>query len=272
MLKMLKTMTATGLLLALLTPTSTWAGNSQVHKLMDITGITDQIRVLPEIMKLSFSGAGSQGASLPPAAQQAFVNAIDQSFHIQKFEQTVENQLAKDLSPQDLTTLLDWYKTGPAKTIIAAEKAAITPEAMVDMQMQAATLMKNSSRMAFARRLDGLMGATDSAMSMQEYTGIAMLSAMASSQAGGAMDMDMMKQLLSTQLEQQQQMVADQIAVQIVYTYRNLDDATLEDYEKTLKPPAFKKFYQSGMSAMNRGTENFITDWADVVAASDVLQ
>lgn len=270
MLKMLKTMTTTGLLLALLTPVSAWSGNSQVSKLMDISGINDQIQMLPEMMKLSFSGPDAQ--NLPPKAQKTFINAVDQSFKAKQFEQTVEKQLAQDLSAKELDNILAWYETSQAKTITAAEKAASTPEGMVDMQMQAASLMQNSNRMAFARRIDDLMGATDAAMSLQEYTGIAMLSAMASSEAGAGMDMEMMKQLLSAQMEQQKQMVSDQIAVQMVYTYRNIDDAMLADYEKTLKTPAFKKFYQSGMKAMNRGTENFITEWADLIASSDALK
>lgn len=265
MIKILKHFTATLLLCVFLPTSPSWADASAHQQLMDVSGFSEQIKHFPAIMKLSFSDAGGQ--ALSPQTQQTFINAVDKAFNTNHFEQTVRSQLEKDLSREDIDLILAWYETDVAKKITAAESAASTPESMVDMQMNAAKLMGNTERMAFARRIDALVGMTESAMSMQEYIGIAMLSAMASTQVNNAsMDMDTMKQMLDAQMGQQRQMLSDQIAIQLVYTYQNLNDATLSGYEHTLAKPAFKAFYQSGLSAMNRGMEIFITDWADIIA------
>ena len=245
-----------------------WAGNEKFDQLLSVSGFDQQIQHIPAIMKMAFS----QDQQLPTNVKKAFIDAVDGTFQPATFKNNVTSRLQNRLSDQDLNTLMAWYNTPTAHKITAEENAASTPEALVDMQLQAPNLMNEKNRMAFARRLDELTGTTDSAMSIQEYTGIAILSAMASSSSNAASgDMDTIKAMLSSQLAQQRQIIADQIAVQMVYTYRNIDDATLASYEKTLQQPAFTRFYRTAQEGINRGFEDFISDWTNQLAQSGAL-
>ncbi|MBM96653.1 MAG: hypothetical protein CMI09_12530 [Oceanospirillaceae bacterium] len=257
------------LLLVVMAPLqAAMASDDRIDELLTVSGFDMQIQQMPDVLKMTLN----HEQQLPLNLKKAFISAIDTSFDAQKFKNGVTTRLKTNLSEQDLSTILAWYETPEAQKITAEENAASTPEAMMDMQMKAPTLIGDKDRMAFARRVDSLMGATDSAMSTQEYIGIAILSAMAATSADAAgTDMDIMKSMLSSQMAQQRQLVSDQIAVQTVYTYRNIDDTTLANYEKVLNQPAFINFYRSALEGMNRSFEGFISDWTYQLAQSGAL-
>lgn len=243
------------------------AGTANVEQLLQASGYNQQVEQIPVMFKMGLS----QDSQVPPQIKKVFIESVDSSYNATKFKSIVASRLQANMSNQDIDWVTAWYQTDTGRKILAAQEASSSPEAVMDMQANAGAIMANTKMMAFARRVDKMTGVTDMAMSIQEYTGIAMLSAMASSSQSNV-DTDALKSMLSQQVQQMRPMVADQIAVQLAYAYRNLDAATLSDFETALKNPSFKKFNRAGLDGVSRGFEDFISDWTNTIAQSSVIQ
>ena len=90
----------------------------------------------------------------------------------------IKSELAPSMTEEEIEVLLLWYESDIGKEITLAEERASTAEAYQKMMLEAQSLLSNSKLIESAQRIDLLMGATENALLLQEFTGVALYQSM----------------------------------------------------------------------------------------------
>lgn len=241
--------------------------DSQIDLLLAQSGLTDQVQQIPESLKAGMMQAQQMGDPLPDSTFQAMMHSADRSIVADDILDEVHGALARSLTEQDINNLLAWYQSDLGQEITEAEKSSSSPAAYGEMMNQAKSLYGDSRRVKFAQRLDKLFGASEMVMDLQQYTGVAVFSAlMLHEQPGADVDIGAFKQQISTQIEASRSMVEQGIVLSFLYSYQDIDMDKLDEYEDFLNQPSTVKFNETVIESMNRALETGISDFAKDLA------
>lgn len=254
---------------ALLTPLANAAPSAaDIKKLVDVTGISEQLGSLNDMLKSGMADglSAKQGEKQMSAEEQAaLVGTVDAVNLSQLITGHMESALKQQTSDKEYTALMKWYESDLGKKISAAEVEASSQAAMQDMMQKAAELMGNQSRLQTAERIDQLTNTSNAVVNMQMNMSKAMIEGMSALAQDEAI-----KQAMTQQFEQQMQAVRPQMEAQtkqmvlisFVYTYRNFSDADIKQYEEFLSSPAAQEFTKGSLSALNSGFTEASGIWA----------
>lgn len=256
-------------ILLLLIASVSFAGVSDknVEKLLDMSGLTKQVSDLPTHFKAGVDQSRTQGAPIPDAEHQLLLKSIDDAFSSEIILSDIRSAVKASLSNKEAKKLLKWYKSDVGAEITAAEEKSSSENAYAEMAQMAQKLMSDADRVAFAKRLDSLIGATDMAMDLQEFAGIAVLSAIQSaSQPDAPLNMALFKTQIAAANAQSRVMLEQMISLSFLYSYKDIEFAKLEKYESFLREPESVKFNEVVLTTFKASLENAMTNWASSLA------
>lgn len=241
--------------------------DESINKILDLSGLTMQVDQFPGLIKAGMEQAKQQGTPIPNAEYNSMVMSVDESILPSVIINKIRASLKKSINEEEAKQLLAWYESDLGKEITTAEESASTPEAYQKMMQSAQSLLENSERVAFAKRLDVLLGATDMAMNIQGYSGIAVYSAiMTAMQPDVPLNLEPIKAQIDAASAQTHAAVEQMVTLSFVYSYQNIEIDKLNTYEAFLNEPTTVKFNTVTIESMNTGIELSISKWAEALA------
>ncbi len=240
------------------------ASNSSIDMVLDLSGLTQQVNQFPGLIKEGMKQARQQGAPISNSAFSTMLLRTDDTILASEIIEEVRSSLKKALTEQDIQQLLLWYESDLGKEITALEENAATPEAYNQMMQQSQALLSNSERVERAKRFDKFLGVTELTMDIQEYSSVAIFSAITLALRPDSATSEIKKfkaQMIA--MRPQIRVPTEQIViVSFVYMYLTLDNFKLKEYELFLTDPTTSKFNKIVASSLNRGLEKSIDKWA----------
>lgn len=231
-----------------------------------MSGLTKQVNEFPGLIKTGMIQARQQGAAIPEDLFNEMLKSVDTSILPKEILEKISSSLKKSIREDEINRLLVWYESDLGRKITLAEEKASTPESYQLMISEAKTLLADSKRVEFAKRLDKLIGATEITMNLQKISGIAVYSAiMKAVSPDQPINIDEYKsQMLS--IEPKMRANTEQLVIiSFVYSYKTFDDKSLEKYESFLNEPTTVKFNNAVVESFNKGLETSISKWADKI-------
>jgi hypothetical protein len=241
--------------------------DESIDKLLDLSGLTMQVGQFPGLIKEGMKEAKQQGTPIPDAQYSSMVKSADESIVPSEIIEGIRISIKKSINEKEAKKLLAWYESDLGKEITRAEESAFTPEAYQQMMQLAQSLLENSERVEFAKRLDVLMGATEMAMGIQEHAGIAVYSAMMTAmQPDVPLNIEPVKAQMNAASEQTRAAIKQIVTISFVYSYRNIETNNLKKYEMFLNDATTMKFNKVIIDSLNIGIESSVSKWADSLA------
>jgi hypothetical protein len=211
--------------------------------------------------------ARQQGSALPGNLHQSMLNSVDATILPSEILNEISSSLKKQINESEVKQLITWYESDLGKKITAAEEQASTPEAYQMMAQSAQTLLGNTKRVEFAKKLDKMLKVTDMTLNMQESSGIAVYSALSTAMdPSKPLQLDKLEAQLAAQRPQIRAQIEQMVIISFVYAYRNIDIEDLKKYENFLSQENSRKFNNTVVAAMNRGMEASVSKLAKEIA------
>lgn len=256
------TRTHTRLLLVVLLPvlvSAPAANASAIEELLEVSGMTEQFHNFPRQMKTGIEAELRQGP-VPDVMRGAIVSALDGILEPQAMLDTVGKRLAQELDPASQQRLIRWYKTELGQQFVAAERRAAKPEALERMAAMMNSLAADKERMASARQIDDLVGATKFAM---EVTRISQATVITGALSSAGLEADevtlraaQLTEQLQGQLMQNEAQFAAMVQASMAFTYREFSAAQIGEYISFLARPEAKTLNHATLAAFAEHWEN----------------
>lgn len=238
-----------------------------IERIMEVSGLTTQASYLPDLIRVGMEQARQEGAPIPDEEFRIMLESASETILPSEILQSVQLSLQESISKEETESLLAWFESDLGKEITAVEESASTAEAYQQMMMQAQSLLQNSERVAFAKRLDALVGATDMGVDLQEFSGMAVYTAvMMVMWPNEPLDLTPFKAEMDATRAQTHAAMEQMTIVSLVYSYQALDDKKLSKYEAFLSTPTAKKFNKVVMGSIKTALEASISKWAKRLA------
>ncbi|MDE1465567.1 DUF2059 domain-containing protein [Spartinivicinus poritis] len=240
-----------------------------LDKILILSGLTKQVEQFPGLVKAGMAQARQQdqGTSIPDSEYKLILSSVDKTIASTEIVEKIRIALMQSLNETDAQQLLSWYESDLGKEITKAEESASTPEEFQKMMAASGSLMENTDRVEFAKRLDKLLGATDMTLDFQLYSNLAVYSAiMTAMQPDTALDIEPFKAQMAALKEQMRTTAEKMVIISYVYSYRDIGVEKLKKYEAFLNAPVTMKFNKIIKDSMKQGLELSITNWAASMA------
>lgn len=238
---------------------------SSLDQLMSLSGLNKQITEYPKMVNAGMNEARQMGAKIPKDEFDAMQVAVQSSFKPSAMLAVISAKIKKDISEPDAKELLTWYKSDIGRVITKAEEDATTPTGYQNMISQAQSLFADKERLNYALKIESLFNATDMAMKIQNRTSLAVYSAITqSTNPYKPIEIAEFKKQMAAQEEKMRANMKQFIVLSFIYSYKDLDFASIEKYITFLEKDKTKKFNQSTMY----GIESALMDSVDKLAAS----
>lgn len=238
--------------------------DESMNKVLDLSGVTMQVNQFPGLIKVGMEQEKQQGAPIPDVEYNLMITSVDKSILPSTIIEEIKNSLKLSISEEEAKKLLAWYESDLGKEITKAEESASTPDAYQQMMQSAPALLENSERVEFAKRFDALLGVTDMNMDLQEYSGIAIYTAiMTMMQPEVPVNIEPFKAQMDAASAQRRTAIEQMVRVSYVYSYQNIETGKLNKYEAFLTEPTSRKFYKTVVEGMYKGVELSVLKLAD---------
>ncbi len=233
------------LALFVITAPSAWA--SAVSDLLNVSGFTEQIDLMPAQMKQGMQ-QGLAPLPLPPETVAGVLSSVDRYVVSEEIVSGIESHLESVLSAQEIETLLAWYRSDVGMRITAAENAAADPEAAATMAAMFESLVADTERMAEAQEINTLVRGTEFALDIASTSQLAMMSGM----LGNVNEEDRNRAIaeMNSAFEAMRPEMDRNMSAYLAFTYRNLDAADLDRYKTFLGTDVSQKFNREVLAAM----------------------
>ncbi len=238
--------------------------DNDIERLLNSSGLAKQVELIPSVIKSGVNQAQRENPSMPESVVNILLLQVDNSFIPSQILRDVRLKLKFSLTERDVKQLLNWYESELGRQITALEEQSSSPEVDMIIQNQTQELLLRTKLVEYAKRIDSVLNATDFAMSLQEYTAIAVYSALIMMAQPDSADqqIEQFKTQLRASLPQMRPQVEQMMYASFVYTYQSLDNSKLDKYESFLIRPHTSKFNSVVVSGLRSGLERSIDDWA----------
>ncbi len=233
-----------------------------IDRLIDLSGLTKQVEMLPEMLKTGLQEGAQQGGGLPADKMMALMQSVDGNVSPLAILTPIHESLKASLSGDEVEQLLAWYESDLGKKITAIEEQASTTEAYMDMMEKAPQLMADTKRVESAMKMDELLGATEMGVNAQMSISLAVVSAMMKIAAPDQeVQLDGFKAQMAAMEPQMKAGVQQMTILSFVYTYQSVDDARMAKYMAFLDNTTTRKFNDLAVAGMTKGLETAIAKW-----------
>ena len=232
--------------------------------LLRISGLEHQIEQFPEAVRAGFLQSNDQDENpLSEELAALFLESAERTLLPSVILSEVRDSLRQSLDNEDIETMISWHETDLGHRIVMAEKNASRPEAYLEILEQSESLMQDSQRMAVAVRFDELLGITELMMEIQEVVSTAVFAAMMTAlEPNQSFDLDEYRSQMQAMAPMMEAGMRQLVVLSLIYTYQDIDDASLADYETFLNLPVAKRFNDSYASALAPGLIKVVKHWA----------
>jgi hypothetical protein len=234
--------------------------DGSLNKILDLSGLAMQVDQFPGLIKAGMEHAKQQGTPIPDAEYDLMVISVDKAILPSEIIGIIKSSLKQSITEEEAKELLAWYESDLGKEITNAEENASTPEAYQQMMQAAPSLLENSERVEFSKRLDALMGATDMNMDIQKHSSIAVYSTiMTAIQPDTPINIEAFKAQMDAASAQTRAAIQQMVTVSFVYSYKNIEINKLNKYEAFLNKHATVKFNKVVIESINKGLESSVS-------------
>jgi hypothetical protein len=241
--------------------------DESLDRILVLSGLTKQFDQLPGIFKASMNQAKQKGTPIPEALYDSIGKSMVDSFLPSKIIGRIRGSLRKSITEEDAKQLLVWYESDLGKEITSAEISASTPEAHQQLMQNSHTLLANSERVNFAKRIDELIGSTDMLVGIQKYTGIAVNSAiMTAMHPESHLKIESLMAQMDASSANKRAEIEQKVTILYLYSYQKIGTDKLKKYEAFLNQPSTMKLNKVIIKSMNKGFELLVSKWADALA------
>jgi hypothetical protein len=236
--------------------------DESVNKLLELSGLTEQVGQFPELIKAGMEQAKQPGSPISDAEYTFMLSSINEAFVPEKITHAIGQSVKASMTQTEANQLLAWYESDAGRAITDAEESASTPEAYQQMMASAPSLLKKTDLVQTAKRIDVLLNATETTLQAQEQSSLAVyLALMTAIQPDTAVDIAPFKAEMAAQKSQMQTEIQNMVVVSLVYAYQNVDPQNLQKYEAFLSDATTAKFHQVVLSSMSKAFESGAGDW-----------
>lgn len=236
-------------LLLLVTPSLVMAADTdKVSALLDQSGFTEQVKTWPDMVRAEIRLQGE----ITDDNLDLILRRADSDTLVTQLQASVHKHVSEALSVKEINAVSSWYHSALGKQITHEEMQAATQQGIQEMAQQADSLRQDSARVARMRQLDTLSGTTDNSLALHYHSAKAVAKAIPGNTPVDLAD--------DTALRDK---VEKRVDLAFLYTYRNLDDATLERYQAFLASEPAQRFHHAIHAGMTAAFVQEIDQWAD---------
>ncbi len=222
-----------------------------LDKLQALSGLDKQVAELPGMVRAGVEQARQQGSPIPDAEFNEVMSSIVSAFQPSVILSTIGMEIKNNISESEAKDLLAWYESDLGRRITKAEENASTPAAYQEMIKNAQILLADEKRVESAKKLDSLLNATGMAMQLQENAGVAVFTAISTvKNPGQPVNMEAFMAQMTAQEPQIRANIEQLVVLSFVYSYKDIDIASIEKYIIFLERPNTKKFNDSVLKGM----------------------
>jgi len=242
---------------------------------MSLSGLNKQIAEFPGLVQAGIEQAYHQNPSISSGELADLKGVVAKAFMSEKFLNTISDEIRKTISEEEGKQLLSWYESSTGRQITVAEENASTPEAYQAMIREAQFLFSDKNRIDLAQKVDTLVGISDMTLQIQMDTAVAVfMSASSALNKNQKINIDNFKNQLEAQKEQMRENIEKLTLLSFLYSYKNIEIDTLEEYINFISKPATMKFNESvvkGMkSAFNQATNEIAKSLGIMVSSQKI--
>ncbi len=151
--------------------------SSSVLELLDISGLTKQVKEIPALLKSGMTQTREQQLDqIPPEVSDAMINSIGTAVKPSALLAEIGSSIIRGMEQAEVDELLKWYRSDLGRKITQAEEQASTVKASEYIAKHQDALANDFERMSFAKSFDEIIGATEMVLQLQEYTTLAVMS------------------------------------------------------------------------------------------------
>ncbi|MGH8419032.1 MAG: DUF2059 domain-containing protein [Pseudomonas sp.] len=188
--------------------------------------------------------------SLPPAVFDALVSNSNQRFAPQAMDQRAEQNLRQTL--QDPNPALQFFQSPLGRKIVNAELTATRPDQLAKNAQGLPKMQVSDNRMLIIGHLSNALPAKEAGAEVSlAIAGVAAdsLSSMIPGLMGGGSTQGM----LEGQRQRLMAQIANDMSNTLLYVYRDLSDAELEEFSTFAESNEGKAYYQAALAAIRAG-------------------
>jgi hypothetical protein len=188
--------------------------------------------------------------SLPPAVYEALVSNSNQRFAPQAMDQRAEQKLRQTL--QDPNPALQFFQSPLGRKIVNAELTATRPDQLAKNAQGLPKMQASDNRMLIIGHLSNALPAKEAGAEVSlAIAGVAAdsLSSMIPGLMGGGSTQGM----LEGQRQRLMAQIANDMSNTLLYVYRDLSDAELDEFSTFAESNEGKAYYQAALAAIRAG-------------------
>lgn len=188
--------------------------------------------------------------SLPPAVFDALVSNSNQRFAPQAMDQRAEQNLRQTL--QDPNPALQFFQSPLGRKVVNAELTATRPDQLAKNAQGLPKMQVSDNRMLIIGHLSNALPAKEAGAEVSlAIAGVAAdsLSSMIPGLMGGGSTQGM----LEGQRQRLMAQIANDMSNTLLYVYRDLSDAELEEFSTFAESNEGKAYYQAALAAIRAG-------------------
>jgi hypothetical protein len=242
---------------------ATEVSDASLDKLMEVSGLREQMAEIPGMILTGVEQASSQGTEIPEAMLARLYRSIDESFAPEEVLLFVKQELKKSISEEQVAGLMQWYESETGKRIVKAEIDASSPAAYMEMNRIGKSLFENEQRVIMAQTIANQAKSTDLVMDLQLNTAIAVYAAVSMAlMPGEKVDIEAFRQQMTSQDELMRDNIEQFVILTLLYSYKDIDPASMEKYLQFLGKEDTVQFNDSVNVGLSQGLNIAITKMA----------
>lgn len=230
------------------------ADRASIEKLMRVSGVVAQIENFSALIKKQLLQTGElfTGEKLDERS-----SSLAHVFESELILATIAEGLSKEMNDDEIVELIRWYTSKPGLLVVEADGQAFTKKAHQEMKSMATALMSDVERMEVAKRVVKAGNLKERMTAFQKSISLVMLKALERSRDFAVpMDPAFFEGIIDAQMAAMDAKIERQALVYALYSYRQLDIETLNEYEAALRTPAMNKFKLLGTQQLGLAIEN----------------
>lgn len=238
--------------------------DSSLNKVLSLSGILKQVAEYPGMVNAGIDQAHQQGPSIPENKLAGMKRAVEKAFIPEMFINAISEEIRNNITEEEATQIISWYESSSGRQITLAEEKASKPDALQKMINEAQALFSNTDRIRIVQEIDNLVGATDTTMQIQMDTAVAIFTSISSALGQNQEEfLENFKMQLTSQEEQMRQNAEQITILSFLYSYKNIEQNTIQEYIRFLEKPTTMKFTESVKKGMKYSFGKAINEMAE---------
>jgi len=243
-----------------------WAEINQqtLNQILISSGITTQVNQFPDLIKQGLNTATRPNHQIPESVINFMTSTVDDSILASEILEAIKLSIKDSLTQDQARQVQQWYESELGTKITLAELNASSKSAFRQILKESKNLLLNTKLVNFAKRIDTLYAVTDSTMDMQNISGAGIyMVVMTALHPSNRASITQYNTYLNASRKQLRAAIEQVIILSFVYSYKDLSEQQLIDYEVFLTNAATIKFHRAVVSSMNTQMSISVAKWAD---------